>query len=124
MRVLVCGSRTFDDADTMNIVLWGLLKHHGELTIIEGDAAGADRMAGAWRRYHLDSVGLEVYSANWAEHGKSAGPIRNAVMLKEGKPDLVVAFTDKPLEESRGTYDMVGRARSAGVKVIHVEVLR
>lgn len=125
MRVLVCGSRTFADAETMNSVLLGLRARHAPmgLTIIEGGAKGADEMAGAWRVCHLEDVDLEVYLADWATHGKAAGPIRNARMLKEGEPDLVVAFTDKPLKSSRGTYDMVLKARTAGVKVIAIEVI-
>lgn len=38
-------------------------------------------------------------------------------MLKEGKPDLVVAF---PTEKSKGTWHMVDIARKAGVEVIVV----
>jgi hypothetical protein len=38
-------------------------------------------------------------------------------MLREGRPDLVVAFTVGPLAESRGTADMVRRAREAGVPI-------
>jgi hypothetical protein len=38
-------------------------------------------------------------------------------MLREGRPDLVVAFTVGPLAQSRGTADMVRRAQEAGVPV-------
>ena len=57
---------------------------------------------------------VETYPADWDRHGKSAGPIRNRQMLAEGHPDLVVAFPDTV---SRGTWDMIGAARHAGVKV-------
>lgn len=33
----------------------------------------------------------------------------------EQEPDLVLAFADKPLTQSKGTFDMVKRARKAGV---------
>ncbi len=36
-------------------------------------------------------------------------------MLDEGKPDVVVAFVDKPLAESKGTKMMVDLAVQAGV---------
>ena len=39
--------------------------------------------------------------------------MRNARMLAEGKPDLVVAFPG-----GRGTADMVAQARKAGVRVV------
>jgi len=42
-----------------------------------------------------------------------AGLRRNATMLVAFKPDLVVAFVDKQLHLSKGTNDMVERARRA-----------
>ena len=44
---------------------------------------------------------------------------RNARMLHEGRPERVIAFTDD-LAGSRGTADMVRRARSAGLPVLVV----
>lgn len=38
-------------------------------------------------------------------------------MLDEGKPDLVLAFVDKPLDQSKGTAHMVRIATEAGVAV-------
>jgi acyl-CoA synthetase (NDP forming) len=52
------------------------------------------------------------FPANWKKHGKSAGPIRNQLMLDVGKPDLVIAFPG-----GSGTADMIRRARKAGVPV-------
>jgi len=48
-------------------------------------------------------------------HGRAAGPVRNAQMLAEGKPDFVVAFPG-----GRGTADMCKQARARGVKVVEV----
>ena len=45
----------------------------------------------------------------------NAGPRRNARMLAEGKPDLVVAFPG-----GRGTADMVSKARAAKVEVMEI----
>src|SRR6266536_1924225 len=60
-------------------------------------------------------VELRVYPAQWDQHGKAAGPRRNQLMLEGGKPDVVWCFISRPLDESRGTADMVRRARAAGV---------
>lgn len=60
-------------------------------------------------------VPVIVYHADWNAHGRSAGPIRNAKMLAEGKPDLVVAFPG-----GKGTAHMVGIARKAGVPVVEM----
>ena len=80
-------------------------------TVIEGDARGADRMAGEWAQCH--GVQNLKFRAEWEKLGRKAGPIRNQLMLDEGRPDLVVAFPG-----GRGTADMVRRARAAGIDVI------
>ncbi|WP_068458962.1 DUF2493 domain-containing protein [Hyphomicrobium sulfonivorans] len=112
MRVLVCGGRDFSDAAAVSREL-DALALSGPLTLIEGGAFGADRLARLWAL----RKGLEVvtFPANWKLHGKAAGPLRNQEMLDAGRPDLVVAFVG-----GRGTADMVRRARAAGVKVREV----
>lgn len=119
MRVLVCGSRTFTDESIVTRVLHGFWD--STLTVIEGGAKGADALAAFWAQTRPDGVGHEQYPADWATHGKAAGPRRNQLMLDEGKPDIVLAFVDKPLVESKGTADMVRRARMAGVTTYVME---
>jgi hypothetical protein len=118
MRLLVCGSRAWTDRARLWRVLDRLVSQHGDgqiVTVIEGDARGADRLAGQLARER--GWRLERYPADWTREGRAAGFRRNARMLQQGRPDLVVAFTVGPLAESRGTADMVGRARAAGVPV-------
>lgn len=77
----------------------------------------------------------EHYPAKWDEHDweaktavpcfhesrlfddrcPAAGPRRNQQMLDEGKPLLVLAFHDD-IKSSRGTKDMVSRAKRAGIR--------
>ena len=111
MKVLICGGRDYTDWETfqekMNIL---------ELEITEiahGDARGADSLADdyAW----LHGIPCTRFPAEWKKHGNLAGPIRNAKMLKEFQPDIVVAFPG-----GRGTGDMITRAMKAGVRVIEV----
>jgi hypothetical protein len=85
-----------------------------EVTLVHGGARGADSQAGQIGR----EVGLEVevFEAEWDRYGRSAGFKRNQAMLDSGV-DLVWAFVDKPLEDSRGTAHMVRIAREAGVQV-------
>lgn len=110
MRVLVCGGRDFSDCGLMFNTLDALAKVEVVDCIIEGDARGADRIAGAWaKRRRID---LRLFPADWAQYGKAAGPIRNQKMLDAGKPDLVIAFPG-----GNGTADMVRRARGAGIEV-------
>jgi SLOG family YspA-like protein len=117
MRLLVCGSRTWTDRARLRQVLDQVVAEHsdGQVVLIEGDARGADRLAGQLARER--GWRLEHYPADWTRQGRAAGFQRNARMLQQGRPDLVVAFTVGPLHESRGTADMVRRARAAGVPV-------
>lgn len=110
-RILVCGDRHWSDDELVRKAL----RAFPDAVVIEGEAPGADRIA---RRVALElGYAVHAYPAQWAHFGKAAGPVRNALMLKDGKPDLVIAFHDS-LETSKGTKDMVTRARSKGVPVI------
>lgn len=117
MKVLVCGGRDYNEwgvfEQKMN-QLFSTLSELGEITeIAHGDARGADGLADdyAW----LHRIPCKKFPADWKTHGKAAGPIRNAEMLKYFKPDVVVAFPG-----GRGTGDMIQRAKAAGVRVIEV----
>ena len=109
MRLLVCGGRGFADEPGFNRLMGTLIERPS--VVIHGGARGADRMAGRWALNH--GIPAEVYEADWDRDGKAAGPIRNARMLAEGKPDLVLA-----LPGGRGTADMVAKAEAAGVPVV------
>ena len=128
MRVLVCGSRTFKTSFVSHMLSGEFniarVRDSEPFVVIEGGAKGADECAALWawsNRVH--GVRHEQYKADWDRYGKSAGYIRNQQMLDEGKPDLVVAFVDKPLVQSKGTFNMVHLARLAGVKTVVVECL-
>ena len=82
--------------------------------IIHGGARGADTQAGLWARWR--TVAVRVFEANWEQEGKAAGVLRNQLMLEEGRPDLLVAFSG-----GRGTADCVLRARKMGIPVRVVE---
>lgn len=121
MRVLVCGSRTWPWEQAIFGRLSYLLEccHDDGLTIIEGGAKGADAAAQRWAKSM--GVPLETYPAQWDKHGKAAGHIRNQQMLKEGKPQLVIAFHGQ-LGLGLGTRDMVTRAYKAGIPVeLHID---
>jgi hypothetical protein len=113
MRVLVCGGRGFSDALLLNLELDRLHALHHFTLVIHGAALGTDALAGEW----ADSRNIPVrpYRANWKAEGKSAGPNRNARMLADGRPELVVAF-----KGGAGTANMIEQAETAGVKVIRI----
>lgn len=113
MKVLVCGSRHFNDQK----LLGAILDKINITEIIEGEARGADTCA----RIYGEGKGIAVkaFSADWTLHGKRAGPIRNHLMLKEGKPDMVIAFL---APNSRGTKHMIEISQKAGIPVEIVNI--
>lgn len=113
MRVLVCGSRHFNDYE----LLERILDEYDITEVIEGEARGADTLS----RIYAEHRGISVrgFPADWALLGRRAGPIRNRQMLTEGKPDCVVAFRGP---NSRGTQNMIDQATKAGVPVRIIEI--
>lgn len=111
MRVLVCGGRDYLAAAYLGTQLDRLHAEQPFSMVIHGGSTGADRIAGEWAA--LRKVPVQVYFAKWGALGRRAGPMRNAQMLSDGKPDLVVAFAG-----GTGTNDMVSRALRAGVRVV------
>lgn len=121
MKVLVCGSRHFNNYELMKETLDAYRIDE----IIHGGARGADTLAG---RYGDEaSIPVQVFPADWDTHGRSAGPIRNRRMLEEGHLDLVVAFLFhvgaqeilyglSDSQFNRGTKNMINQAQKAGVE--------
>jgi hypothetical protein len=116
MNILVCGGRDFTDKQKLFEVLWEWHREE-DITIISGmNKRGADFFG--WLFAHTYDIPCLEFPADWDTHGKAAGPIRNQLMIDDGKPDLVIAF---PTKNSRGTWDMIRRAEKAGIKTIVVK---
>jgi hypothetical protein len=114
LKVLVCGGRNYSDGKRVFSILSEIHKKERRiLTIIHGGATGADTLAGEWAAAN-EVIAIRV-PAQWSVHGRSAGPKRNDYMLREFKPDLVVAFPG-----GDGTADMVGKAECAGIEIDRV----
>jgi len=124
MNILICGSRDWNDFTTIKKYLEEVKNTNNQMvnqiTIIHGGCKGADSIGG----YFALQFGFQVrvFKADWSKYGKAAGPIRNQQMLDEGQPNLVVAFHNA-LEKSKGTLDMVSRAKNAGINVIIIKSL-
>lgn len=109
-KVLVCGGRDFRDTKLLDRFLCEVDNHVCIGEIIHGGANGADTMAGCWAEKY--NIPVTVFQAEWHKYGRRAGPLRNEQMLREGKPDFVVAFPG-----GRGTAHMVGLAKAASIPV-------
>jgi hypothetical protein len=113
-KVLVCGSRDYNDRDRINHVLDA---HRGrigpDMLLITGGAPGADELARQWAVSR--KVDHLVMYARWELEGRGAGPLRNRRMALK-KPKLVLAFSTH-FDTSRGTADMIGVAEKLRIKV-------
>ena len=112
-RVLVCGGRDFVDHARVRAVLDHYHNDNPFSVVIHGAARGADTLAAEWA--DARSIRVLPFPADWDGHGRSAGHIRNAQMLREGKPDVVIAFPG-----GRGTANMIDQAERAGVPVLRI----
>lgn len=110
VRVLVCGSRDWEDEDEIADVLADLIAG-APVTIVHGGARGADYIAGKIAEFY--GYAVEVFPADWERYGKRAGFIRNVAML-DTRPDRVVAFQRNG---SRGTQHTIDEARKRGIPV-------
>ena len=108
-KVIVAGSRTFNDYENLHHTLNYLLQECQGITIISGDAQGADQLG---TRY-AEAKGYKVmhFPANWQKYGKSAGYKRNEEMAKHA--DALVAFWDG---KSKGTKHMIDIATKKNLK--------
>lgn len=112
-RVLVCGGRSYAGYARLSVVLDHYHASNPFSCLIHGAYRGADTLADTWAK----SRGVPVlpFPADWQTYGNSAGPLRNARMLAEGKPTLVIAFPG-----GSGTADMCKQARRQNVPVLEV----
>ncbi|MGX9443924.1 DUF2493 domain-containing protein [Nitrobacteraceae bacterium UC4446_H13] len=112
-RVLVCGGRDYVNGRRLRFVLDHYNDGNPFSAVIHGAARGADTLASEWASNR--SIPALPFPADWDNHGRSAGHIRNAQMLREGKPDVVIAFPG-----GRGTDNMIDQATRAGVPVLRI----
>lgn len=122
LAIIVCGGRDYHDEQAVRLTLDTIRNNRHLVRVIEGDARGADRLAGQWAKRHRESIGHKAFPANWDRDGrKRAGPIRNSRMRDDllqmreqtGCRIGVVAFPG-----GTGTANMVDQADDAGIKVL------
>ncbi len=90
-RVLVTGSRNWRNTRLITAALDELRAGHGDrLVVVHGACpTGADHIAATWCQRTGTTV--ERHPADWATHGRAAGPIRNTEMVTAGA-QMCLAF--------------------------------
>jgi YspA, cpYpsA-related SLOG family len=114
-RVLITGSRDWDDPAEVWQVLDDLEREHGVLLVIHGRCpTGADFHAHMWvaRRQGRTEKG---FRPNWRLLGRAAGPARNTAMVTYGADECVAFF--QPGAANAGTLDCSSKAEAAGIPV-------
>lgn len=108
MKVIIAGSRDFDDYEALKA---GIIESGFGITeIISGGARGADALG---ERYaEENSLALSIFPADWDKFGKSAGMIRNKEMADNA--DGLIAYWDG---KSRGTKNMIDIANAKKLNV-------
>lgn len=103
IRVIVAGSRKFNNLQKLRHELDRLDIHNIASEIVSGGARGVDSLgeeyAKAW------NIPVKVFPADWETHGKKAGYLRNQEMAQYA--DELFAFWDG---KSLGTKHMIDLA--------------
>lgn len=108
-RVLITGSRDWDDAQAVYSALTRVIDGP-DWTIVHGHCpTGADALGDFWGR--MTGYPIERHPADWKAHGKAAGFRRNAEMVALGA-DVCLAFIKN---NSRGASHTAGLAEKAGI---------
>lgn len=112
-RILVTGSRDWQHPEVASFILSAEFVRHPDALLIHGAAPGLDVQA---RDIALACGGKQKgFRANWKEHGKNAGIIRNQKMVNYGA-DVCYGFPIDP-PGGRGTRDCMKRAHAARIPV-------
>lgn len=118
IRVIVAGSRDFNDFSLVEKSLMMYFKEHKlhrvDVEIISGTARGADRLGEIFaNKYNLK---LTKFPADWDYYGKSAGYIRNEQMAKYASKEngILFAFWNGT---SRGTKHMIDLANKYNLNI-------
>ena len=109
-RVIIAGSRTFQDYKFLCEKLDKIFAKHRPTAIVCGEARGADTLGRRYAEEHYISV--ESYPADWVNLGKKAGYIRNEQMADNA--EALVAFW---VNDSAGTKHMIESAEARGLQV-------
>jgi hypothetical protein len=117
-RLLVTGSRTWDDPRTVEQALPVILTRHpvGVLLVHGACPRGADAIAAAYAT-RTPGYQIEAHPADWDRYGRAAGHRRNAEMIALGA-DGCVAFCR---DTSPGSTATVRLAQAAGIPIwLHI----
>jgi len=119
MKVIIAGSRDFDDYSLLRDYCDHILSQKGATEVVSGTARGADQLG---ERYAKErGYFIQRFPADWNAYGKAAGYIRNRKMAEYA--DALIAFWDG---KSRGTLNMISLAKECGlqIRIKHIQPMQ
>ena len=109
MKVIIAGSRAFDDYEKLCEICDFKLSQQIDIEIVSGTANGADKLG---ERYANErGYVLKKFPADWTL-GKKAGYLRNKQMAEYA--DALICFWDG---QSKGSQHMINLAKESGLKI-------
>lgn len=103
MKVIIAGSRNFNDYNRLKKLCDNILCLQTDIEVVSGTANGADKLGEKYA--NEKGYKLKQFPANWDKFGKSAGYKRNEEMAKYAE-SLIVFWDGK----SKGTKHMIDLA--------------
>lgn len=108
MKVIIAGGRDFTNyalvEDAIKCSAFEISQ------VVSGKAKGVDTLGEVWAL--ANNISVEAFPADWSQHGRAAGPIRNREMAEYA--DALIAIWDG---ESKGTANMIQQARNKKLNV-------
>ena len=100
LKIIVAGSRSFNNYQLLQEKLNFYIGNHQDVEIVSGTARGADRLG---EQYAIaKNFAIKRFPADWEKYGKRAGYLRNEQMAKYSTHAVI--FWDG---KSRGTASMI-----------------
>ena len=123
-RIIIAGSRTFNDYDLLNTQILRVLKEENislnNIRIISGHAKGADSLGEQFANNH--NLNLTIIPADWEKYNKAAGNIRNEQMAKfatiNNNKGILFAFWNGI---SSGTKNMIDIANEYNIQTYIIQ---
>jgi len=132
VKVIIAGSRSITSYDVVDLAIRKACEEHNiTITeIIEGEAPGVDKLARMWAINNnipydpnpadwknINAPGAKVRQGRYGPYNALAGYWRNEIMANKGQ--ALIAIWDG---KSRGTLDMINKARRQGLLVVIVDI--
>ena len=115
MRLIIAGGRDLFGEPVQDAIR--RLAPSGVTVVLSGCARGVDREGELWARGML--IPVEHYVADWGQHGRAGGPIRNQRMV--GDADALLLVWDG---RSGGSADVRRRALAKGLTLYEAIIPR